>query len=457
MQKQRETNLITSDFRSKTGLKQIWKLAWPVIVIEVLVAANNLLDSAFVRGLETSALTALGGSYLINYLIIGTSIAVGATSITLVSRYYGARDILNYRKAIQQVISSTIVCGLLVSVVGFLTIEALAIFILPDHDVQAIAYMVEYLRYCYLALPCALLVKCIAGVFIASGNSKSAMVVSGSLVFLHALLNTILIPESGLGFGMTGAGLAYFSSYLLAALVYLYYAKLIVGEGGRLFTLPDLGWFKRYVRQLIPNSSVWVVRVVTIAGLLKLLADMHLGSEVIAGYRVALAVEALIFSTTLGLGMAGSSLVGQRIGAGRADEAERISWTIAHFASGLMLIFCVLQVIYARELASLIIDNKPLVIKEATLAIQILAATSFINSYGYTLSECMRGAGDSARAMKTQLFYFILPRLPIAIIMCKLITPAAHLCWLAVAFTKLTHGVAAASVFRQGKWKKSSI
>ena len=452
---------------SEVSFKEIWKLAWPIMVLEALAAVNQLLDSLFVGSLETSALTALGASYMIVFLIVGFSMSAGISAIALASRFYGQNDTVKYQKASRQVNTISFVTGLVLATIGLLTREKLAIYLLPDHNLEAIAQMKTYLTYCYLGLPAALAAKAIAGALVGTGDSKSPMIISGSLIIVHAILNCVLIPQQSfqffsfklpsLGLGIQGAGMASFLTFSIMLIAYLIYSsKTAIGSCLK-FEKPEIKWVNMFYKQSVPSAFTWIIRIMSIAGLLKLVSDMDHGSEIIAGTRVGFSIESLIFVSTIGFAAAASTITGQSLGMNNPERAKKSVWKTAHLASGILLIMSIFMFIYAERLSYLLVPNKELVIKESTLFLKYLAVTEVLTGYGLVLTAAMQGAGDAARSMRTQIIYFILPRIPIALLCIQLFSNQPIWCWFAIAVSQATLGIAAIYVFRQEKWKLAKL
>ena len=71
--------------------RAINKLAFPTLLLMLLMFLNNLIDSFWVVGINADALAALGFIAPLYLVIIGLGNGVGAGTNSLISGYAGAR------------------------------------------------------------------------------------------------------------------------------------------------------------------------------------------------------------------------------------------------------------------------------------------------------------------------------------------------------------------------------
>lgn len=173
----------------------------------------------------------------------------------------------------------------------------------------------------------------LSAVFRGAGDASIAM----RALWLANLLNIILLPVFVFGvgplpaMGVTGAAIATnigrFTgvAYLLAALT---------RAGGRLRLRPrhvraNLDTAAGLMRIAGTGTLQILVETTSWLGLVRILADF--GSAALAGYTIAIRIAIFALLPSMGLANAAATLVGQNLGAGRPDRAERSVWVATSF------------------------------------------------------------------------------------------------------------------------------
>ena len=134
------------------------------------------------------------------------------------------------------------------------------------------------------------------------------------------------------------------------------------------------------------------------------------GTNAYAAYGIGVSLVSFSIVVGFGFGIAAATLVGQQLGAGRPDLAEAAGWRSLRLALLAMGSMTVLQIYYARELASFMIDD-PEVIELTVIFIYLLAASQPMMACELTLAGALRGAGDTRFPLFSTFCGMILGRL----------------------------------------------
>ena len=201
--------------------------------------------------------------------------------------------------------------------------------------------------------------------------------------------------------GTNGAALASGFSFTAAAIVLLglwYGKRLIVGVGGKgAFTL-------RRISQLYqigyPAAIEQFVFQIGFVGFLWLVAQY--GTAPYAAYGIGVQILSVSFVVGFGFSIAGAPLVGQYLGAGDPEGARRQGWRATRLAIFSMMALSALILPFAHELASALI-NEPDVIRYTVIFIYILGAAQPLMGVEFSLSGCLRGAGDTRYPLLTTM------------------------------------------------------
>jgi MATE family multidrug resistance protein len=305
-----------------SGLRAVLRLAWPTVLSFVLNNGYRINDQYWVQGLGGDAHAAIASStvlLILNFAVI--FVAVGGTS-PLVSRAVGARDRAERDDVIRHALVLAVLIAALLGVVGWWGTPhaARAFDVAPSVE----PLMVGYLRTIYLGMLALVIAPVVDNVYFAMGNTRVPMVLQGVAVSLNLALNPLLIYGAGSwdGLGIEGAALATCLSRGLTSAVGLLLLVRGYGirlRGGRLRVERALAM----VRLGLPVAlSIAVYAGVYVA--LFALVISPLGRDTSAGFGIGFNVfESVSYPFFLGVAIAGSSLVGRNLGAGRPAEAWR--------------------------------------------------------------------------------------------------------------------------------------
>lgn len=427
---------------------------------------NNLLDSTFIGHLPAAALTAQSGSMSVMFLMFSLAMALGTASTALVSRAYGAGNPEEFRMACRKTLSLSLLFGVLLAIVSMFLAEPSARLLLPSNNPDAIGLMSRFLKVYASGLPAVFLIQTLAGALRGIGDTKSPMVISGIQIVLHIAMNFVLIfpPRQFLGttlpganLGLEGAATALSVSAWLSAIAYLVYSgKTPLGAAWRLGVV-ESEWVKRIMKIALPAAGMAVLRVASLAVFTIALKMVPKGSEAIAGMRVGFALESIMFMPAFGLSMAASALVGQSLGMGKPERAERLAWAAGHQAALVTVALVVPIFFVAPWISGLMIEGKPAIIAESTALIRWLCVTEIMFAYSMVTIGAMQGAGDTIRPLWITIVSLWVLRVPLTFLCANGLGWGSSGAWFAMSLSQAAQGVMAILAFRQGKWKTMKV
>jgi putative MATE family efflux protein len=142
------------------------------------------------------------------------------------------------------------------------------------------------------------------------------------------------------------------------------------------------------------------------AGFLVFLAIVALyGTDAYAAYGIGVNLLSFSFVVGFGFSIAASTLVGQHLGAGDPDGAERSGWRAMGLAVAVMVVFGAAIIAAADPLARFLIAD-PAVVHLAVAFIWVLGSVQALMAIEFTLAGSLRGAGDT--------------RFPLLVVLCGL-------------------------------------
>jgi putative MATE family efflux protein len=291
-----------------------------------------------------------------------------------------------------------------------------------------------------------------------AGDAAVAM----RVLWLANGINIVLAPILifGLGpipaLGVTGAAIATTIGRGTGALVAI--AKLFREDSrvrlrARHMTLePALMW--RMLRlsgsamfQVFVGMASWI-------GLVRIAAQF--GPEALAGYTVGMRVIMFALLPSWGMSNAAATMVGQALGAGKPDRAERAVWMAGRYNLYFLGAIGLLFVIFAGPIVSIFTDD-PAAHRYGADCLRTVAFGFPFYAYGMVVSQSFNGAGDTWTPTRINIFCFWLLELPLGYALSVPLGLGPHGIFLAITIAFSVLAVVAAVLFRRGHWKERAV
>jgi len=339
--------------------KAVAKLAIPTMLAAIVMVIYNLADTFFVGLLNdpisTSAVT-LAAPMVLLFNAVTNLFGVGASS--KMSRALGIKDYDTVKKTSAFGIYSTILCGLLFSLLTLVFKD----FILNLLGADSLTYTKtsEYLFFTVIcgAIPSTLNIV-MANMFRSEGAATHASIGVMSGCILNMILDPIFILPSGLNMGVSGAGCATFISNSVAC---LYFFVLYIVK--RKETIVCMNITNAIPTKEIAEDVFGVGIPASIQNILNVIGSTILNNDATAygpeavsaiGITHKLAMVPLYFS--MGGGQGVMPLIGYNYSSGNKD---RMNETIK-FAEKIVVISMslagVIFFIFSKNLVSIFMDN----------------------------------------------------------------------------------------------------
>jgi Na+-driven multidrug efflux pump len=233
---------------------------------------------------------------------------------------------------------------------------------------------------------------------------------------------------------------------------------LAAGRGrvsvGRRHLRPDVKTMRSVLRLSGLGTFQILIATASYIGLVRILSVF--GSGALAGYTIGIRIIIFALLPAFGISNAAATMVGQNLGAGSPDRAERAVWTAARynmiFLGGVGLVFLGL----APQIAWLFTDD-PLVVPYAVSCLRIVSLGFVFYACGMVLTSSFNGAGDTWTPTVINLFVFWLWEIPLAWWLATRGGFAAKGVFIALTIAYSTLAVVSALLFRRGTWKTRKV
>jgi putative MATE family efflux protein len=436
--------------------KAIFMLSIPMIVEMSMESLFALVDALYVSrlGVDALATVSLTESVLTIIYSIAIGLSMGATA--MVARRVGEQNVEEATRSGVQAIYLGLVLSVIISIAGLFF--ANDILRLMGASQSVIDTGSGYTRWMLGGNITIMMIFLINGIFRGAGNASIAM----RVLLISNGLNIVLDPIFIFGFGpvpamgVEGAAIATNIGRGIGVLYQLYYLangkSLLKVAKRHLMLSADIIW--RLVKvsaggtgQFLIASASWVFLVYIIA---------KFGSTALAGYTVAIRIIIFALMPAWGMSNAAATLVGQNLGAGQPDRAEKSAWRAAFLNMVFLVFVSILFFTTAGFLLGLFTDDAA-VLKYGTQCLQIVSLGYVFYGYGMVLSQSFNGAGDTRTPTILNFFGFWLFQIPLAYFLAISLEWGPTGAFAAISIAESCLAVACIIIFRRGKWKAVKI
>jgi MATE family multidrug resistance protein len=391
--------------------RAVWALALPLMANSAVQIVLNLTDMWFMGRISTKALAAVGAVQWLVVVVVLVLGGAGTAVQTLVAQYYGAR---RYRRAAQAV--WTALWAMACAAPLFIAVGAARHLILApfgfDAGVEELAATFWLPRVggaCVAAAVWAML-----GFFNGIGRPRITLVITLVCTVANALLNQLFIFH--LGWGIAGSAWA---TNVAQVLGLLFGIVLFLREPYRTRYASHLTWHldrARLAAQLRLGVPMGLSPAADLLGFaIFQMMQTRLGTAGGAATQMVVILTSLAYMPGFGMASAGTTLVGQSIGAGARAWAQRVGDRTI-----------LLTALYMGGIGVLIALGGPWVLPFFTgahdaesaaavaIGVQLLwlaAGYQFFDGLNLGSSMCLRGAGDvrvpAALVLPVSLLLFV--------------------------------------------------
>ncbi len=290
----------------------------------------------------------------------------------------------------------------------------------------------------------------------ATGDTRKPMYITGVMNVWNVIAAYVLI----FGFGpiprleLRGVALATSSARALGGLIalsVLFSARTPVHL--RLEHVRRFDWsvIWRILRISLPNLGETIVSRLGFILFMRIVSA--LGTIALAAHQLAIRIESLAFMPAWGLATATAALVGQALGARKADVAELGIRRTLLMGNGMMALIGAVLVAFGPAIVRAFGIQDADLAQMATMAIRISVLELFGLCSLMTISGCLRGAGDTRTPMIVTLAGTLLFRVPTTYLFA--VTLGAGLCgvWLATAMDWSMRALIMFFLYMRGGWK----
>jgi len=440
-------------WRHDSVTAQVIRLAWPVVIEQMLGTAVGLVNMFIVGHLGADAIAAVGLSNQIRMLLMALFSAVGVGATAVIARQIGAGKPREASAMAGQALGLAVIVGFIASVpcilMGGTILRALG------GGEKVITLGTSYLIATGTSMPLMAILFIGNAALRGAGDTRTPMLVMVLVNVVNGLLTWILVrglgPLPGLGFlgagiaAGTGMGLggltvawALFSGYSTAHLHVR--ARDLRFRWHRIWRLLDIG---------LPTAAEQIflrVGQLLLAGIVT-----QLGTAAYAGHQLAIQLLSVGFMPGFAFSVAATTLVGQELGRKAPRRAAACVYTSLWMALAVMGLAGIAGFAFARPLLQIFSTDQE-VLTQGYYAMQGCVVMQLPLAMYFVFSGALRGAGDTRFVLVAQAVPIWLVRLTLAPRLGIALGFGLTGIWAAMVLDVIARAAMVALRFRSGKW-----
>ena len=371
MRKASKESVSQYDKMTKTPVSSlVLSLSVPTIISMLVTNIYNLVDTAFVGRLGTSASGAVGVVFGFMSIIQAFGFMLGQGSGSILSRALGRKDLETATKHTSTGFYASILFGLLISAAGFIWLDEIVVLLGSTPTIAPFAK--TYITYILISAPFMCSSLMLNNVLRYEGRA-----VLGTIgLMTGAILNMITDPilMFGLGMGIAGAGLSTAISQVVSWGILI--AMFLTGRTQTKISLKQTAFltprvllnimatgFPSLLRQGLNSMNTMILN----------LQCAPYGDAAVAAMSIVSRIIFFSFSLAIGIGQGFQPVSGFNYGAKHYERLRKAYLFTIKLSEGVIVVASALLIIFSGDLIQIFRDD-PQVILIGTRALRLQAA-----------------------------------------------------------------------------------
>lgn len=335
-------------------MRLIWQFSIPLVFGNLFQQMYNMVDTIIVgKYLGLSALTSVGATSSLTFLIIGFCMGTCSGMGVPVAKFFGAKDYSTMRKYVMNAAYLSVMIAAVLTVATCLLCGPVLTWMQTPADIYQGAY--DYLFIIFLGIPFTILYNVVSAIIRAMGDSKTPFY----FLVLSALLNVVLDLLFIIVFGMGVAGAAWatiLSQAVAGVLCFLFMKKRYdILTFSRQERKLELSYIKRLTVMSVPMGLQF--SITAIGSIMLQSAVNMLGSIYVSAYTAALKVNQIAMCPFDAFATASSTFGSQNLGAGQFKRIRQGLFDSVLIATIYGVAIGIVLVLAGSKIALLFVDS----------------------------------------------------------------------------------------------------
>jgi len=456
---------VANDITEGALARPMLRLAWPLVLIQLLQVAYNVGDTIWLGRLSANAVGALGLAFPLIFLLISVGSGFTTAGGILVAQYTGARSERSAGRVAGQTLGFVGLLAVVLGLLGYaLTGPMLGLLPAgPETSADVLPLAARYMRLFFLGLPFMFGFFVFASLMRGYGNTRTPLRVMVVSVVVNVVLDPVLI--FGVGpvpkLGIEGAALATVLARAVATVVGLYVLfGLHAGPDVHLRHLvPDLEYVRKIVRLGVPSAveeSTSSLAMIILAAVV-----VTFPPAVVAAYGLGGRIVSLVFLPAMGLGQATNTLVGQNLGADKPERAEEAVWLATKVTAGIVLVIAVVTALFPAQILGIFLSpaapGAAETIAHGSEFLRIAAVMFVFMGVLQVFLGAYRGAGNTKTALVFSMVTLWVGCVSMTYVLVFLLDWGPTGVWVGYSTGDILGAITAGLWFTRGTWKRAIV
>lgn len=440
--------------RDKGFYKKIVAILIPIVLQSIINQGVNMMDTVMVGKLGEASISASSLANQFYNIFVFFCMGISAAGVVLSSQYFGAKDLKTVRRVFDLVLQIVIIGGAAFAVLSVLLPGPVMRIFTSEEDVIELG--AQYLRITALIyLPHGISLV-LSNVMRSIGNARLGLYVSIASFIVNIGANYIFIfgklgmPALGVMGAAVGTLIARLVEFSFCAIYLFKVEKVLKYQIKGLLRLPSKELFQEFRRLGMP--AVISDSILALAASAMSIILGHMGKEVVSSYAIVTVMDRMATVATMGVASASGVIIGQTVGEGKFERAQKEGWTFL-FLSVLIGIIAGILVLTLGEWSIGLYEIEAGTVQIAVSMMQVSAVIVFFQAVQSTLSKgILRGGGDTKFLMIADIIFQWVASIPLGALagLVLKLSPAIVLIVLRIEF--IIKSVWLVFRLKSGKW-----
>jgi len=396
----------TSDMTTGNVYLLIIRFAIPLLLGNLFQQLYNTVDAIILGNyVGKEALAAVGATSQFVNTLIGFFMGFSTGGSILISQFFGAKKLNELKKTVHTLILSTIILGIIFTLLGMnLNLVLLKLNSTPE-DVLPAAH--TYLTIHFEGIIFLMLYNAGAGILRAVGDSKRPVY----FLIISSITNVVLdlLFVVNFGWGIKGAAYATLISQAVSAILVLY--TLTASNEVYKFSVKHLKIDRpillKIVKLGVPGGlqmSITSFSNIFVQGYIN-----RFGSDCMAGWASFNKIDQICLLPMQSLQLSSTTFTGQNYGAGNIERAKKGTFAAVIMAMSIGAVLLIILQLFPDQLIALF--NKERGVRYyGRYFIRVCSLFYIIRVFNPVLAGSLRGFGNAKAPMVILLFGFVVWR-----------------------------------------------
>lgn len=444
------------DYTSGSLKRAVWLLAIPMVLEMLMESTFAVVDVYFVSQLGQNAVAAVGLTEAMLTLVYALAIGFAVAATALVARRIGEKNRDGAVRAATSALALGAAMGVGIGIpCAFYAEELLALMDASPRVIESGAGYTRWILGCNVVV---MLIHLGNGVLRGAGDAALAMRTLAIANGINIVLDPCLIQGWGPlpALGLDGAAIATVIGRSVGVGYQVWALRRGVGRlelRGPAFRVEPailreiLRLSAGTVGQFLIATSSWVL-------LMRIVAPF--GDAALAGYTIAIRIVVFAFMPAWGLSNAAATLVGQNLGAGQPDRAERSVWLTGAYTMAFLAVVTIVFLALAPQLVAIFTQDRE-VQRVGVNALRTLSYGYVFYAWGMATVQGFNGAGDTRTPTWIHFVAFWMVEIPLAWTLAGPLEMGPSGVFWSVCLSESLLAIIAVVMFRRGGWKRANV